>query len=161
MQEQKNEPEISLNELKNKLAECEKLRDEYLDGWRRTKADFINYKKDETERFAALVKFSNESLVLELLNVLDSFDLGLTILKNNEPAQKGMFLIKNQLEDLLKKYGLEKISVTIGQPFEPTKHEAVAEIESEQKVGTIAEEIEKGYTLNGKIIRQTRVKIAK
>ena len=161
MEEQKNKPEISTEELKEKLIECEKQRDEYLDGWKRAKADFINYKKDEAERFTALAKFSNESLVLELLSVLDSFDLGLTILKNHEPVQKGMFLIKNQLEDLLKKYGLEKIVVTIGWPFEPVKHEAVAEIESSETAGTVAEEIEKGYTLNGKVIRPARVKLSK
>ncbi|MEK7086990.1 MAG: nucleotide exchange factor GrpE [Patescibacteria group bacterium] len=151
----------NLEELKEELAKCEKQRDEYLDGWKRAKADFINYKKEEMERFSVLTKFGNEVLVLELLNVLDSFDLSLAILKDDEATQKGIFLIRNQLEDLLKKHGLEKIAVASGDNFDPVRHEAVAEIESDKPAGIIHEEVKKGYTLNGKVLRPARVKISK
>ncbi len=153
--------EKEISEIKEKLASAEKQRDEYLDGWKRAKADFINYKKEETERFSMFAKFGNEALILELLVVLDSFNLGLAILKDDALAEKGISLIKNQLEDLLKKHGLEKIAVSAGEKFDPGHHEAVSEIESEHLPGTIAEETEKGYTLNGKVIRPARVKVAK
>ncbi len=153
--------EKEISELKEKLAEALKQRDEYLDGWKRAKADFINYKKEEAERFALLAKFSNEGLILELLSVLDSFSLGLAILKDDAPTEKGISLIKNQLEDLLKKHGLEKIAVSAGEKFDPGRHEAVSEIESENPAGTIVEEAERGYTLNGKVIRPARVKLSK
>ncbi len=149
------------SELKDKLAFSEKQRDEYLDGWKRAKADFINYKKEEAERFKIFAKFSNEGLIQELLGVLDSFDLGLTILEEDETAKKGMLLIRNQLEDLLRKYGLEKINASTGLVFQPLEHEAVGEVESDKPAGTIAEEIEKGYILNGKVIRPARVKLSK
>lgn len=134
---------------------------EYLAGWQRAKADYLNYKKDEARRFEGAVKFSGELLIRELINVLDSFDLSLIALEAESKAQKGMYLIKSQLEDILKKFGLEKIIISVGQKYDPLFHESIAEIESNQPSGTVAEEIERGYTLHGKVIRPVRVKVAK
>ena len=143
------------------LSKHQKERDEYLDGWKRAKAELLNYKKDEARRFEAVLKFANESLVKELLTVLDSFDLAIASFEKDSKTQKGLFLIKSQLEDVLKRNGLEKIKAEIGQPFNPEFHEAIAKIESEQPADTIVEEIEAGYILNGKVIRPARIKIAK
>ncbi len=153
--------EYNLEELKLKLAECEKIRDEYLDGWKRAKADFINYKKEEALRFSDFAKFANEEIIKELISVMDSFDLGLVMIKDDEHSRKGMVMIRNQFEDLLRKYGLEKIHVSIGENFNPSFHEAVAEAESDKPFQTVVEEIEKGYILNGKVIRPSRVKLSK
>ena len=70
--EKKPDKKISEEPRKNS-EKCEKERDEYLNGWKRAKADFINYKKEEAERFREFAKFSNEALVSELIMVLDSF----------------------------------------------------------------------------------------
>lgn len=147
----------------DELSKCQKERDEYLDGWKRAKADLINYKKDEAKRFEAIVKFSNESLVRELINVLDSFDLALIALENEADSkkEKGLYLIRQQLEDILKQNGLERIIISVGQPFDPALQEAVAEVESDKPSGTIIEEVERGYLLNGKLIRPARVKVSK
>jgi molecular chaperone GrpE len=149
----------------DRLRKCEEEKEEYLNGWKRTRADFINYKKEEAERFKTFAKLSNEALVSELIAVLDSFNLGLTVLSaegsGNKSAEKGMRLIKSQLEDILKKYGLEKIVVKAGDVFNPSLHEALGETESQSPAGTIAEEVERGYTLAGKVIRPTRVNLAK
>ncbi|MCL4404230.1 nucleotide exchange factor GrpE [Patescibacteria group bacterium] len=142
------------------LEKVQKERDEYLDGWKRAKADFINYKKDEAARLEQFVKFSNESLLSELVMVLDSFDLSLTAIKD-EATQKGVLLIKSQLEDLLKKYGLERIKVKEGDAFDPGRDEAVGEVEAQAPPGHIAEVIAAGYTLHGKVIRATRVKLSR
>lgn len=142
------------NELAAAKAQCE----EYLNGWKRAKADFINYQKDETKRFEQILRFGNESLLKELLIVLDSFALALAA----HPAEKGFFIVQSQLEDILKKNGLEKLIIAIGQPFDPALHEAVAETASQEfSSGTVVEEVEKGYTLHGKLIRPARVKVAK
>lgn len=150
-------------EEKDELTKCQKERDEYLDGWKRAKADLINYKKDETKRFENVVRFSNESLVRELINVLDSFDLALVALgaENDSRKEKGLYLIRQQLEDILKRVGLERIIVSVGQPFDPGLQEAIASIESDKPTGTVIEEVEKGYLLSGKLIRPARVKVAK
>ncbi|MEK9168374.1 MAG: nucleotide exchange factor GrpE [Patescibacteria group bacterium] len=157
--EKNDEKEI----VETELEKYQKERDEYLDGWKRAKADLINYKKDEAKRFEMMIKFANESLIKELVNVLDSFDLALISLGNDGDGkiQKGLYLIRHQLEDALKQQGLERIIVSVGQPFDPALQEAIASIESDKPSGMIIEEVERGYLLNGKLIRPARVKVAK
>lgn len=153
------------NEVDNEItsSDCEKQRDEYLDGWKRAKADLINYKKDENKRFESIVKFANEAIVKDLIIVLDSFDLALATLEGDEESktQKGLYLIRQQLEDIMRLSGLERVIISVGQPFDPNLQEAVASIESDKPSGTIIEEIERGYSLHGKIIRPARVKVSK
>lgn len=161
MEDRKEEEKIQEVSLDDELIKCQKERDEYLDGWKRAKADLINYKKDEIKRFEAVMKMANESLIKELIGVLDSFSLALNNLEKEGKAEKGIYLIKTQLEDILKKSGLEKISVSAGDIFNPAFCEAIAAIDSDKPSGTIIEEIEKGYSLNGKLIRPARVKAAK
>lgn len=143
------------------LAKCQKERDEYLDGWKRAKADLINYKKDEAKRFETIAKFANESLIRDLIIVLDSFDLALSALEKEGKAEKGVYLIRAQMEDILKQNGLERVIVSVGQPFDPALQEAIAEIESDKPSGTVVEEVERGYLLRGKLMRPARVKVAK
>lgn len=140
---------------------CQAERDEYLNGWKRAKADFINYQKDETKRLEEVLKFANWDLVKELIIVLDSFDLAIAALEKESKTEKGIYMIRIQLEDVLKKRGLERIVVSAGQKFDPALHEAVGEVESDKPSGTIVEEVEKGYLLNGRVIRPARVKLAK
>lgn len=161
MSEKEETLEKKIEELTLKLKKCEEERNEYLDGWKRAKADFINYKKDEVKRFEEMIKFSGETLIRELLHILDSFDLGLAVLRESDPAGKGMRLIRTQLEDILEQYGLKHIEVQVGDKFNPAREEAIMEIESDLPAGAIAEEVERGYTLHGKVIRPVRVKVAK
>lgn len=161
MAEEQNQNQQNNDELKIKFEQCEKLRDEYLDGWKRAKADLINYKKEEAQRMEQFFKFSNEQMITELIIVLDSFDIGLKLIKKEDLTQNGMQIIKNQMEELLKRYGLEKIKVVLDDVFDPMKHEAIGEEESEKPPNTIIEEVASGYSLNGKIIRPARVKVSK
>jgi molecular chaperone GrpE len=143
------------------LDALKKQCDEYLDGWKRAKADFINYKKDETKRFETVLKYANETIIRELIGVLDSFDLAIQSLGADEKTEKGIYLIRTQLEDVLKRYGLERISVSVGQKFDPGVHDAISVVESDKPSGTVVDEVEKGYMMNGKLIRAARVKVAK
>ena len=164
MEEPITQPEEIKEEKKeepDELNKCQKERDEYLDGWKRAKAELLNYKKDEAKRFEAVIKLANEGLVRDLLVVLDSFDLGLAALEKEGLAQKGMYLVRSQLEDILKSYGLERIAVSIGRVFDPAFQETIVEVESDKPAGTVIEEIEKGYLLNGRVIRPARVKVVK
>lgn len=148
-----------IKKLKEELKKSEAERKEYLDGWQRARADLINYRKDETVRLEDMAKFITVSLVQNILPVLDSFDLAFAHELSKE-TEKGILLIRSQLLDNMHKYGLEEIRA-IGKKFDPEFHESVAEVESDQEEGTIIEEIQKGYTLKGKVIRPARVKIAK
>ncbi|MBI2011019.1 MAG: nucleotide exchange factor GrpE [Candidatus Colwellbacteria bacterium] len=137
-----------------------KERDEYLAGWQRAKADLINYKKEELKRLEEVARFGNADLVLELLSVLDSFDLALVTLKKDEAVEKGIYLIKSRLEDILRKRGLQRIEVKKGEVFNPALHEAVTTVEGGE-ANTIAEELEAGYLFNDKVLRPTKVRVFK
>lgn len=165
MEEEKQQQNNS-EEILQKLAEVEKLRDEYLAGWQRQKADFVNYQKDVARQMGEFMKFANEDLISDILIVLDSFDISIASLKNNAPNDpdnkflKGMELIKMQLEEILKKRGLEVIE-TIGQKFNPEIHEAIESVAQDGEDETVIEELARGYKLNGKVIRAAKVKIIK
>lgn len=144
-----------------KLTAIEKQRDEYLAGWQRAKADFINYRKDEAGRFEKLIRFANEDLLEELIGVLDSFDLGLAALEKAGPVEKGVYMVRSKLDNVLKQRGLERLPVKAGDMFDPSLSEAIVEAESDQPPGTIIEVIENGYKLHDRVLRPTRVKVPK
>ncbi|MHB9019694.1 MAG: nucleotide exchange factor GrpE [Minisyncoccota bacterium] len=152
--------------LKEQISKLEKEKDEYLNGWKRAKADSINQQKDELKRMEEIMKFANTDIIKDLLLVLDSFA---ALEKNfrSEPRSKelereldGVLIIKDQLEKILNKHGLEKIKA-LGEIFDPSLHEAMLQEASDKESGTILEEMVKGWKLNGKVIRPTKVKIAK
>lgn len=147
----------------DELVECAAKRDEYLAGWQRERADFQNYKKEEVKRAGELRTYLAEGMIRELLAVLDSFDMAFDFLPNDPSTQKwakGMEQVHFQLLDILKREGVENIKAE-GDLFNPALHEAMEEVESDKPEGTILEEMQKGYMLNGKVIRPARVKVAK
>ena len=157
-QEEKKEEEKTFSELEKLTGE----RDEYLDGWKRAKADLINYKKDELRRLEEVARFGSESLILELISILDDFDLALATLEKQGAAEKGIYMIRSRFENILKRRGLEKIEVKAGDKFDPAFHEAITTVAgAPEDTDKVAEEIESGYTLHRKVIRPTRVKVYK
>ena len=156
-QEQPTEPQKP-TELETLKVKCE----EYLNGWKRAQADLTNSRNEENKRLAEFAKFALESLMKDLITVLDSFSLASAAIAETDTARKGMRIIQSQLEDALKKYGLEKIMVTEGDVFDPAKHEAMALVDGNGKPPeTVAEELEKGYSLNGKVLKPARVTVTK
>ena len=145
----------------NELEEAKKQRDEYLSGWQRAKADFINYKKEEMKRLEEISQYGNVDLIKDMISVLDNFDLGLRSLEKAGPVEKGVYLIKSQMEDILKKRGVEKIDIKPGDQFDPNVAEALSEVPSDHPAGTVVEQIEPGYRLRDKIVRPARVIISK
>jgi len=123
MEEKKEEIKIEQNieELKKKLEECEKLKDEYLAGWQRERADFLNYKREELERIGEILKYTNVGLILNILPILDNFEIAEKKipedLKNDENV-KGILQLKNQILDFLKNQGVEEIK-SLGEKFDP------------------------------------------
>jgi molecular chaperone GrpE len=153
-----------IEELKKKLEETEKLKNEYLAGWQRARADLINYKKEEMERVGSFIKIAQEGLIFEFLAILDNFDIAEKKipkeLKENENV-KGLLQIKQQILDFLKKKGVEEIK-SVGEKFNPAYHEVVGEVDTDEfETGTIVEEVQKGYKINGRVLRPAKVKVAK
>ncbi|KKS91613.1 MAG: Protein GrpE [Parcubacteria group bacterium GW2011_GWF2_43_11] len=147
-----------------KLEESEKKVAEYLAGWQRSRADLLNYKKEEMERIGEFLKYASEEFVLKVLPILDNFEIiekkMPDNLKNDENI-KGLLMIKNQLRDFLKSQGAEEVK-SVGQNFDPNLHEVVGETEAKDKEkGLIVEEVQKGYKINGRLLRPAKVKIIK
>ncbi|MCF7835842.1 MAG: nucleotide exchange factor GrpE [Candidatus Marinimicrobia bacterium] len=154
--------EDKTKKLRDKLKRCQKEKEEYLSGWQRSKADFINTRKKEEEERKIFIKMSNQALLTDILPVLDSFDLAINIKDQAEnEIIKGLKMIKIQLSNTLKQYGLEEIAIQNQEEFNPNFHEAIEEIRSKEKSGIIIEEVQKGYTLHGKVLRPAKVKISK
>ena len=159
-----NEPELEAADpklLSEQLAAAERQRDEYLAGWQRAKADFLNYKKEEMARLQDAIKYGSEDLVKDLISVLDNFDLALRSLERSGPVEKGIYLIRSQIEDILKKRGLARMEIKPGDLFDPATMEAMTETPSDLPPGTVAEEIEPGYRLHEKVLRASRVILSK
>ncbi len=143
------------------LREAEEKRDEYLAGWQRAKADFINYKKDEAERMSHIARYTTEDIMSELVVVIDNFDLAIGTMEKQGQTDKGIYMIRGQLLDMLKKRGLEQIIIKVGDPLDPRTSEAIAEVDSDMPEGMVVEEVGAGYTLHDKILRPVRVKVSK
>ncbi len=145
--------------VEEKLKKCQELKEEYLNGWQRAKADLINARKDDERRNQDFAKFANFMLISDILPILDSFNLAVES-ENDSKFSKGVLLIKMQLEDTLGKYGFSPIK-SVGEKINLQLHEIVGEVESEKEEGIIVEEIQKGYLLNGRVIRPARVRVSK
>lgn len=162
--DEEKQEEFNVEEPKKQLKECEKQKAEYLAGWQRARADFLNYKKKEMERIEEFLKYANEELILKILPVLDSFDFAEKKLSENlknDEYVKGVLQIKTQFQSFLKSQGVEEIK-SVGEKLDPNFHEVVGEVETkEQEAGIVIEETQKGYLINGKLLRPTKVKIAK
>lgn len=143
-----------VKKIKKVLKQCQKEKEEYLAGWQRAKADLINYKKEQEQKISDYYKFANQGLIIEILMVLDSFEEALKHEKNEAIEQ-----LYNQLKNILKNQGLEEIKA-VGEKFNPELHESMGEVKG-KKPGFIVKEVQKGYKLNNKVIRPSRVKISK
>ncbi|MBI2086939.1 MAG: nucleotide exchange factor GrpE [Candidatus Zambryskibacteria bacterium] len=143
-----------VKKLKEKLKIAEEKAKEYLDGWQRAQADFINLRKRDEEARLEFLKFANADLVLQLVPVLDSFELSLP------HGNKELEAIYRQLLSILKSNGLEENSPK-DESFDPRKHESIGTVPVENKDDDhkVLEVIQKGYILSGKIIRPAKVKI--
>jgi molecular chaperone GrpE len=165
MEEEKNKKqEEKPTSTKATAGNEENKEQEYLESWKRERAAFLNYKKEELERMKKVIKFANEELILKVLDILDNIYIAEKELpkelENNQWVE-GVLKIKNQIIDFLKKQGVEEIEA-LGKKFNPCFHEASAFVEaSADKPETIIEEIKKGYLLHGKVIRPAKVKISK
>lgn len=149
-----------LEELRNKISELEKEKDELKDLYLRKAAEFENYKRVMKEEWQKNIDFANERIIKNLISVLDHFKLALSTNAEGEAFRKGVELIYNELLQVLKYEGLEVVSGL--EKFDERYHEAVEAVEtSELPPGTVLEELQPAYVLKGKIIRPARVKVSK
>lgn len=161
-EEEKEEAQIDL--LKERLAKSEEQSKELEDRLLRLAAEFDNYKKRMAKEFDHLIKNANENLILQLLDTLDNFQRALDSAKTSddyESFHQGVELIYNHMKEILTKEGLKEIEA-LGKPFDPNFHEAVTQAESNKyDEGIIINEISKGYMLNDRLLRASKVVVSK
>lgn len=153
-----------IKSLKEKLEKCQSEKEEYLSGWQRAQADFINYKKQNDSVFAQAKESSTISIVESLLPILDSFEMALA--GNFDESFKkwltGFEYVHQQFKRVLEEYGVLEIN-PINQVFSPEEHEALEEISTDDEGldHTVAQVILKGYKTPSRIIRAASVKVYK
>lgn len=157
--EKKIQIKKQLEEKEKLLKEETKKVQEYIEHLQRLQAEFDNYRKRIEQEKQLIIKQANQELIQKFLTVLDSFELAFKQEEGTEFA-KGMKLIFLEIYSTLEKEGLKKIDC-LGKKFDPSFHEVMLQEESEQEEGTIIEELQKGYMLNNKVIRFSKVKVSR
>ncbi len=144
----------------------------YLDGWKRTQADFENYKKLQAQSQKDLMRYATQNLVLQLIPVLDNFHMSTDHIPEDQKSGAwvtGIMHIQKQLENVLLENGVEEISAKAGDTFDPAMHEAIEEKscgdhccggdchDKKKYANKIKKIVMKGYKMGDRTIRPTRV----
>lgn len=153
-------------EQESEIEQLAKKAAENLDGWQRCQADFENYKKRSSESQKDLVKYATQSIILEILPVIDNFHAS----TDHIPAEQkdnswvtGIMYIQKQLENIVTENGVEEIEVKVGGNFDPIYHEAIEDKEcvdckvDHKYKNKIKKVLTKGYKIGDRVIRAARV----
>lgn len=167
---EKESKEVKKNKILLTAEEFQALEDrakkaeENYDRLLRLQADFDNYKKRIEKEKVEFIKFASEEVISEILKILDDFERAVEAGRAKHDFDilyKGIEMIHKDLKEFLKEEGVKEIEAK-GKPFNPHEHEAMMQEETDAyPEDYVIEELQKGYTLNGRVIRPTKVKVAK
>jgi molecular chaperone GrpE len=146
-------------ELEAKAKDAEERHDQLL----RLGAEFENYKKRMQKEKSDAMKFGNESLLKALLPILDNLERTIDHgkkMNENGPLLQGVEIIVQQFLTILEKFGVKPVAA-MGEPFDPEKHEAVSQAESDQEPNRVISELEKGYLFHERLLRPAKVLVSK
>jgi molecular chaperone GrpE len=155
---------VELASLREQLEAKKKEAGENYDRYLRQVAELENFKKRANREKDEAIRFANEALVKDLLPVVDNLERAVAHAKdggNGRPLVEGVEMVLRGFFDILAKHGVITISA-VGQPFDPVKHEAMAQVESATyDPNTVVEEYHKGYILRDRLLRPALVSVAK
>ena len=139
------------------LAEAEKMREE----WLRAKAETENVRRRATEDVAKAHRFGIEGFASALLAVKDSLDAALVVENTSiESFKEGVEITARQLENVFDKFAIKAIHPT-GEKFDPHRHQAISQVESDQEANTVVAVLQKGYLLHDRVLRPALVTVAR
>jgi molecular chaperone GrpE len=159
---EEEDPEAQLKEAKEGLEKEKAKSEDYLRRLQYLQADFENYRKRVEKEMSDSRQFGNQRLLSDLIVVNDELELALREAeenKENPTILEGVGMVHKRLQSILSKEGVEKIQ-SLGSKFNPDLHDAALRVVSDEEEGTIVEEIRQGYTLKGKVLRPSIVKVA-
>lgn len=146
-------------DLRKEITEKSQKIEELTDTLKRLQAEFENHKKRTDKEKLECMKYAQGELMLKLLPVLDSFEIALKNTKDHEKFIKGMEMVYAQLYSTLEAEGLRPIKA-VGGKFDPFKHEVLMKEESDKDEDIVLDELQKGYMLNDRVLRHSKVKIS-
>lgn len=159
--EKQEKPKLSESELlKLALAEKTKLADDNLNRLKYLQAEFDNFRKREEAGRKDFMKFANHELIAALLNIVDDFERAIDAAKD-EKDKAALQMVRKRFMKVLEEHGVKPIDA-LGKKFDPHLHEAFLSEETEKaEEGLVLEELQKGYLLHDRVIRHSKVKVAK
>ncbi|MFC7060685.1 nucleotide exchange factor GrpE [Halobacillus seohaensis] len=150
------------SEVKSELEQLREEKEEVQNRLLRLQADYDNFRRRTQKEKEADRKYKSQSLVEELIPVIDNFERALQVEVDGDSAQNfasGMIMVYDQIQAALEKEGVEEISAQ-GEEFDPNIHQAVMQVEDENYGSNIVvEQMQKGYRLNDRVVRPAMVKV--
>jgi molecular chaperone GrpE len=146
-------------ELERRAKDAAERQDQLL----RLGAEFENYKKRVQRETSDLIKFGNESLLKAILPILDNLERAIdhgNKMNGNGPLLQGVEIILRQFLTILERFGVKSVAA-MGETFDPEKHEAVSQAESDQEPDRVISELEKGYLFHERLLRPAKVLVSK
>jgi molecular chaperone GrpE len=147
--------------LEEMLKAAELKAQEHYDAWMYAKAEGENIRRRAAEDVSKAQKFAVERFSNEMLAVKDSLEAGMAVKTDNiESFKSGMELTLKQLSSVFEKFNIKEIN-PVGEKLDPHKHQAIGMLESEQEANTVVNVMQKGYSLNDRVLRPALVMVAK
>ncbi|BBI99139.1 protein GrpE [Ferrigenium kumadai] len=154
------QPEV-MPSMEEMLKEAERKAQEHYDAWMYAKAEGENIRRRAAEDVSKAQKFAVERFSGEMLAVMDSLQAGLAVQTENvESFKSGMELTLKQLSSVFEKFNIKEINPA-GEKLDPHKHQAIGMIDSDQPANTVVSVMQKGYSLNERVLRPALVMVAK
>jgi len=157
--EEVKKPLSEVDLLKLQVVEKTKLADDYLNRMKYLQAEFDNFRKREELERRQFIKYANEDIIVALLSIVDDFGRAIAAAKD-EKDKAALKMVDARLMKVLEERGVKPIDA-LGKKFNPHLHEAFLSEESDKEEGTVLEELQKGYMLHEKVIRHSKVKVAR
>jgi len=154
----------TLKKLRADLKLCKKEKEEFLTGWQKERADFVNYKKAEEDRKANFSEAMRERILMRFLTVMDSFDMAFANKESwekvDENWRKGVEYIYAQMNTIFEEFGVKPIG-TVEESFDHNIHQSIEMVKTDKKEldHKVANVIQKGYKLGDRVIRAARVNV--
>jgi len=156
-------PDEALSKLRQELESIRKERDELFGRLQRVSADYANFQKRVPKQVGDSVAYEKEKIIRSLLPILDNMDhlLKAHSAERTGPVVQGVEIIYGHMLDILKSHGVEQIHA-LGEPFDPMRHVAILlKEEPAEEADVVLEEVQKGYRINDRVLRPTRVVVSK
>ncbi len=147
--------------MEDMLQEAERKAQEHYDAWMYAKAESENVRRRAAEDVSKAQKFAVERFSSEMLAVMDSLQAALAVeTATVESFKSGMELTLKQLTGVFEKFNIKELN-PVGEKLDPHKHQAIGMVESEQEANTVVSVMQKGYTLNDRVLRPAMVMVSK